>query len=62
MKYKNRTNCKLLLQLPLIGLKIYRVYLSCGVSVIDVFDRTIGLNGGRKDIIVDYYTRLSIAF
>ena len=45
-----------------VGLKIYRVYLSCGVSVIDVFDRSTGLNGGRKDIIVDYYTRLSIAF
>ena len=45
-----------------VGLKIYRVYLSCGVSVIDVFDRSMGLKGGRKDVIVDYYTRLSFAF
>ena len=45
-----------------VGLKIYRVYLSCGVSVIDVFDRATGLNGGRKDVITDFYTRLSFAF
>lgn len=45
-----------------IGLKIYRVYLSCGVSVIDVVDRDLGINGGRMDIIRDFYARLSIAF
>lgn len=45
-----------------IGLKIYRVYLSCGVSVIDVVDYALGLSGGRKDVIRDVYARLSFAF
>ena len=45
-----------------VGLKIYRVYLSCGVSVIDVVDSALGFNGGRKDVITDFYTRLSFAF
>ena len=45
-----------------IGLKIYRIYLSCGVSVIDVVDRALGFNGGRQDVITDYYARLSFAF
>lgn len=42
-----------------IGLKIYRTNLSLGVSVIDVVDARLGFNGGRKDIITDYYLRLS---
>ena len=45
-----------------IGLKIYKVYLSCGVSVIDVVDSELGFNEGRKDVITDYYARLSFAF
>ncbi len=45
-----------------IGIKIYRVYLSCGVSVIDVVDNDLGYGSGRKDIIRDFYTRLSFAF
>lgn len=45
-----------------VGLKIYRVYLSCGVSVIDVVDSALGFNGGRKDVVTDYYARLSFAF
>lgn len=45
-----------------IGIKIYRVYLSCGVSVIDVVDSTLGFNGGRVDVLTDFYTRLSFAF
>lgn len=45
-----------------IGLQIYRVNLSAGVSVIDVVDAERGFNGGRKDIISDYYVRLSFAF
>ena len=45
-----------------IGLKIYRVYLSCGISVIDVVDSALGFNGGRKDVIRDYYARISFAF
>ena len=45
-----------------IGLKIYRIYLSCGVSVIDVVDSALGFNGGREDVITDYYMRLSFAF
>lgn len=45
-----------------IGIKIYRVYLSCGISVIDVFDSDLGIGGGRKGVIRDYYTRLSFAF
>lgn len=44
-----------------IGLKIYRTNLSLGVSVIDVVDADQGFNGGRKDIISDYYVRLSFA-
>ena len=45
-----------------IGLKIYKTYLSCGVSVIDVVDKDQGFNGGRKDVITDCYVRLSFAF
>lgn len=44
-----------------IGLKIYRTNLSLGLSVIDVVDADQGFNGGRKDIITDYYVRLSFA-
>lgn len=42
-----------------VGLKIYRANLSCGVSVIDIVDAEKGFNGGRKDVITDYYVRLS---
>lgn len=45
-----------------IGLKIFRTNLSCGLSVIDVVDSAQGFNGGRKDVITDYYVRLSFAF
>ena len=45
-----------------IGLKIYRTYLSWGVSVIDVVDSALGFNGGRQDVITDYYFRVSFAF
>ena len=45
-----------------VGLKIYRIYISFGLSAIDVVDSELGFNGGRKDIITDYYVRLSFAF
>lgn len=45
-----------------IGLKIYRVYLSWGLSVFDVVDADYGLVGPRMDVITDYYIRLSFAF
>ena len=45
-----------------VGLKIFRTNLSFGVSVIDIVDADQGYNGGRKDIISDYYVRLSFAF
>jgi hypothetical protein len=45
-----------------IGLKVYRANLSLGLSVIDVIDADQGYKGGRKDIITDYYLRLSFAF
>ena len=45
-----------------VGLKIYRTYLSFGVSAIDVVDADLGFNGGRQDVITDYYLRLSYAF
>ena len=45
-----------------VGIKIYRAYISCGVSAIDVVDSQLGFNGGRKDVITDYYVRLSYAF
>lgn len=45
-----------------IGLKIYKANFSLGLSVIDVVDADQGFNGGRKDIITDYYARLSFAF
>ena len=45
-----------------VGLKIFHVNLSCGVSVIDVVNSDLGFNGGRQDIIRDYYVRLSLAF
>lgn len=44
-----------------VGLKIHRASLSAGVSVIDVVDADLGFNGGRKDILTDYYVRLSFA-
>ncbi len=45
-----------------IGLKIYRAYLSFGMSTIDVVDADQGLIGPRMDVITDYYMRLSVAF
>lgn len=44
-----------------VGLMVYKANLSFGVSVIDVVDAEQGFNGGRKDIITDYYVRLSFA-
>ena len=45
-----------------VGIKIYRTQLSFGMSAIDVVDSDLGFNGGRKDVITDYYVRLSFAF
>ena len=45
-----------------VGIKIYRTQLSFGMSAIDVVDSNLGFNGGRKDVITDYYVRLSFAF
>lgn len=45
-----------------IGLKVFKTNLSLGLSVIDVIDADQGFNGGRKDIITDYYLRFSFAF
>ena len=45
-----------------VGVKIYRANLSCGVSVIDIVDSDLGFNGGRQDVITDYYVRLSLTF
>ena len=45
-----------------MGLKIYRTYISFGLSAIDVVDADLGINGGRLDVITDYYVRLSFAF
>ena len=45
-----------------IGLQIYRVNLSFGLSTIDVVDADQGLIGPRMDVITDYYVRLSYAF
>jgi len=45
-----------------VGLKIYRTQVSFGMSAIDVVDSDLGFNGGRKDVITDYYVRLSFAF
>lgn len=45
-----------------VGLKIYRTYISFGLSAIDVVDADLGFNGGRLDVITDYYVRLSFAF
>ena len=45
-----------------VGLKIYRVYLSTGISAIDVIDSDLGYKGGRKDVITDFYVRCSFAF
>ena len=45
-----------------VGLRIYRTYLSFGMSAIDVVDADLGINGGRQDVITDYYVRLSFAF
>lgn len=45
-----------------IGLKIYRVYLSWGISVFDVADADYGAVGPRMDVIKDYYIRVAYAF
>ena len=45
-----------------VGIKIYRTQLSFGMSAIDVVDSDLGFNGGRKDVITDYYVRFSFAF
>ena len=45
-----------------VGLRIYRTYLSFGMSAIDIVDADLGFNGGRLDVITDYYVRLSFAF
>lgn len=45
-----------------VGIKIFRVYLSAGISAIDVVDSDLGLNGRRKDVITDFYVRCSFAF
>ena len=45
-----------------VGLKIYRTYISFGLSAIDIVDADLGFNGGRLDVITDYYVRLSFAF
>ena len=45
-----------------VGIKIHRTYLSFGLSAIDVVDADLGINGGRSDVITDYYVRLSFAF
>ena len=45
-----------------VGIKIYRTQLSFGMSAIDIVDNELGFNGGRKDVITDYYVRLSFAF
>ena len=45
-----------------VGLKIYRTYISFGLSAIDIVDADLGINGGRLDVITDYYVRLSFAF
>ena len=45
-----------------VGLRIYRTWLSFGMSAIDVVDADLGFNGGRQDVITDYYVRLSFAF
>ena len=42
-----------------VGLKIFRTSLSCGVSVIDVVNSSLGFSGGHQDVITDYYVRLS---
>lgn len=45
-----------------VGLKIYRTYISFGLSAIDIVDADLGINGGWLDVITDYYVRLSFAF
>ena len=45
-----------------VGLRIYRTYLSFGMSAIDVVDADLGINGGRQYVITDFYLRLSFAF
>ena len=45
-----------------VGLQIYRVNLSFGLSTIDVVDADQGLIGPRMDVITDYYVRLSFTF
>lgn len=44
-----------------VGIKVYRTQLSFGMSAIDIVDNELGFNGGRKDVITDYYVRLSFA-
>lgn len=45
-----------------VGIKIYRTQVSFGMSAIDIVDNELGFNGGRKDVVTDYYVRLSFAF
>lgn len=45
-----------------VGIKIYHTQLSFGMSAIDIVDSDLGFNGGRKDVITDYYVRFSFAF
>ena len=45
-----------------VGLKIYRTYLSFGLSTIDVVDADFGFIGPKIDAITDYYVRVSFAF
>ena len=45
-----------------VGIKIYSAQVSFGMSAIDVVDSDLGFKGGRKDVITDYYVRLSFAF
>jgi hypothetical protein len=45
-----------------VGIKIYRIYLSCGLSTIDIVDADFGTGGPRMDVVTDYYVRLSFAF
>ena len=45
-----------------VGLKIFRTYLSFGLSTIDVVDADYGFIGPKVDAITDYYVRVSFAF
>ena len=45
-----------------VGIKIYRTYISFGMSTIDVVDADYGFIGPKVDAITDYYVRVSFAF